>query len=322
MGFTLIELLVVIAIIAVLIGLLLPAVQKVRAAAARMKCQNNMKQLGIGLHSYHDANMKFPFSGKNHGACTSGTRQTPIYNLNGLVLLLPYIEQNALFNTYDENAPSGYPYNGLSDSATNYVGGVYPNAANIALARTKVPTYSCPSESSKAEMPSGSPLHYSVTTSGSGGVKTNYDFVVNSGSRIVCNYWETLSPTSRYMFGENSNMKFTDVTDGTSNTFAMAEMVFTNAVGHAFGSPWAFRGWYHTGIDPTSRLINSWGATVAGNPPTVGVAETSMQVASLHGGGANFLMGDGSVHFVNQNTTTGILGQLSTPQGGTVATLP
>src|SRR5438094_9843692 len=97
-GFTLIELLVVIAIIAVLIGLLLPAVQKVRAAAARMKCANNLKQLGLAIHNYHDSNGKFPPGAVGPRPGVAGTSGLKHHALGSY--LLPYLEQDALFRQY------------------------------------------------------------------------------------------------------------------------------------------------------------------------------------------------------------------------------
>src|SRR5262245_40066466 len=92
LAFTLIDLLVVIAMFATLIGLLLPAVQKVREAAARMACQNNLKQIGLGLHNYHDANGAFPPGHERRG----GSIAAPVYYANWCIRLLPYVEQAAL----------------------------------------------------------------------------------------------------------------------------------------------------------------------------------------------------------------------------------
>src|SRR5437762_2445154 len=96
-GFTLIELLVVIAIIAILIGLLLPAVQKVRDAAARVQCQNNLKQLGLALHNYESANRAFPSSVRPAGV-------TPLPRISWTIGLLPYIEQDNLRRNFDLNS--------------------------------------------------------------------------------------------------------------------------------------------------------------------------------------------------------------------------
>jgi len=322
-GFTLIELLVVIAIIALLIGLLLPAVQKVRSAAARMTCQNNLKQLGLALHNYENANGALPPAGRSYGWGGAGYKpQDPVIsNFSGLVLLLPYLEQTALFASWDQTTCSSYAYFTNGVATETFLGGA-PSAANIALAQTIVKAFVCPSETSTG--PAGltnARGNYGVTAT-QGGQKTNYDFVANNGCGTNANYWTYLRHNSQqtvYMFGENSKTKMTDITDGTSNTIAMAETTFRVYNGN--GNGWAFRGWVTGGVDPVSG-INDWTYSTAVPVGIPGRLGSWMRVGSAHESGVNLLYGDGSVHFVSQTTPSSLLGQLSTISGNEVVSPP
>jgi len=141
-AFTLIELLVVIAIIAVLIGLLLPAVQKVRDAAARTQCTNNLKQIGLALHSYHDANGFFPQAIRDYYGGPTGTDDYTYLSWMGRIL--PYIEQAPLYT----NAQSAYAGQRGTTPASQYwtVDNPFSNPPHAALS-TVIPTYKCPSDS-------------------------------------------------------------------------------------------------------------------------------------------------------------------------------
>jgi len=322
-GFTLIELLVVIAIIAVLIGLLLPAVQKVREAANRMKCSNNLKQLGLACHTYNDTYSKLPPAGKSYGWNAGGTPDPVIYNHNGLMLLMPFIEQN---NIYTQWKPTG-----ASGNFRLNVGAAIPLPAldsvasgNAALASILIPTLVCPSDSGNPEVNSAN-YTPDLVVPGVKAKKTNYDFVVSVNEYGTANWSSTAALSARYPFGQNSSTKLTDMTDGTSNTFLMGENTYSTYNGMTGG--WAYRSYLSVGIDPAGRYnvtypaqgLNIWNYNNNASPPnnTPGQRASWYNSASLHAGGCNFVFGDGSVRFIAEtiDSVDYTTGTTSNPSG-------
>jgi len=309
LAFTLIELLVVIAIIAILIGLLLPAVQKVREAAARMKCQNNMKQMGLALHNYHDANGKMP-----NGVVSSGDQYHPYWSW--IALILPYYEQDNLYRQADTWARSGGP---------NYWPWGYfwvnpQTPANPALG-TILSVLKCPSDARQDQVLSGAKAGIAPQSNvaftgylGVGGISSDFNNYTNT-SQIGILYW-------------TSGTRMTDITDGTSNTMMVGERPPSSDL--YYGWWFAGAGYDGSGVGDVVMGAREYNYASANGCPSSAVGFQAgnpntfcdqMHFWSFHSGGANFLMGDGSVRFVTYSANT-VLPQMMTRSGGEVYANP
>jgi prepilin-type N-terminal cleavage/methylation domain-containing protein len=279
-GFTLIELLVVIAIIAILIALLLPAVQQAREAARRTQCKNNLKQLGLAFHNYHDVHLQFP------PACTSraGTTGSNFDAVDGwpmMIMLLPYFDQG---NLYDQIAPGVLPtvphaasnMGDVNDYTTSNAG------TQEALMATIIPGLLCPSASGQ-------------------GVNL---YQLNSGTTMYMPSIDiAIFPTAGI-----KSVKIGDILDGTSNTFLAGERALMESPFRSIGATWGNYkpcGSRIQFVSPHSPMntpfdgshdatINCYISNNAANV-TRGVA------SSVHTGGAQFLLADGTVRFVSEN---------------------
>jgi prepilin-type N-terminal cleavage/methylation domain-containing protein len=206
-GFTLLELLVVISIIAVLVGLLLPAVQKVRAAADRAACQNNLKQLGLALMNFASGKNKFPAAMINPSGIPAGSLATGyqgpegtftvngIYNHSGFVALLPYVEQDNLYKLYNYTLPAGASP---------------PNCGEGGVGSVSLKVYNCPADDSPGF--------------GIGWVRhSNYRFNTGAANDDNGPVW-TSSNFSLGPFGINGSASLSTIRDGTSNTIAFGRI--------------------------------------------------------------------------------------------------
>lgn len=289
-GFTLIELLVVIAIIAILIALLLPAVQQAREAARRTQCRNNMKQLGLALHNYHDTHKAFPPAAI--GRCTA-----PDLNASGIPMLLPGLDQAPLYNQFNFSLTTSNREGAGYESGTVGTHTSDPAAnGNLIPVTTRVEAFLCPSDSGRERTDSS--LYRPSATDATGGALTNYDFITTSTTYYnSCGDWAAATATTKAMFGDNSKCQVRDVTDGTSNTVMMGETTRTVRNGHA--TAWGYRGHVMVGIWLASYPLNNW--DWAGTRQPFGTLGSWAYPGSMHVGGMHILMGDGAVRFISEN---------------------
>jgi len=331
-AFTLVELLVVIAIIGVLVALLLPAVQTARESARRITCSNNLKQLGLALHNYHDGFGRFAPAGLNYGWCQSppagtNTSENRILNVNGFTLMLPFIEQLGLASQYQSYAAASNVNLGNETccgptAAQEPLAGGGVTAANASVMSTRIKMLNCPSDPQSPFYPGTADVYSIGYTKGNlgKGARTSYDF--SSRLAYKCKQWnlDATSPLRR-MFGENSTTRFSDVVDGASNTVAFCESTLDTDNGET--TTWGYRGWVMVGNDLGSTSgINNW---IYNNDLTrkkVGRVGSWGWPGSLHPAGCNVCMGDGAVRFVPQNTPQVIRENMAKMADGVSVDLP
>jgi prepilin-type N-terminal cleavage/methylation domain-containing protein/prepilin-type processing-associated H-X9-DG protein len=271
-GFTLIELLVVIAIIGVLIGLLMPAVQKVRAAAARVQCANNLNQMGLACHSYHDIYGSLP---PGYVASAAYPARTPGWGW--AAFLLPYLEQDNLYKQIDFSQP-------VEESPA---------------IQEMIPLFICPADNA--------PMSPFWVTDGTltpitQAAPSSYAATVGDDSSDVND------PTGNGVFYRNSHTRIADITDGTSNTAMIGDRPWSQAHGIWAGAPngaivqaGAQNAWPNaTAPSPALILVHNNWINI-----TTDADGGLDDFSSNHPGGANILFADGSVHFIRSITADG-----------------
>jgi prepilin-type N-terminal cleavage/methylation domain-containing protein/prepilin-type processing-associated H-X9-DG protein len=308
-GFTLVELLVVIAIIGILVALLLPAIQAAREAARRSQCSNNVKQQAIALQNYHDVHKCFPSGGINPYA---GINPANGWAINWAIAILPFVEQGPLYDQYNMN---------LSNN----------DAANAAVLQTIVPAYCCPSDvnATKLENPGSGNYNFARRHGSYAGV-TGY----TTGDRwFDCEQWRTTATVEPedhkgllHATGPNFSAtagvaldceRMSSVLDGTGSTLAIGESqtITTTSRGIFWGytyTSYALRSFRWRNPETFNNDYTACGGTNS----------CKRAFGSMHPGGAQFALVDGSVRFISQSTDLDILCYMSSIAGRESTPMP
>ncbi len=299
-AFTLIELLVVIAIIAVLIALLLPAVQQAREAARRSSCKNNIKQIALALHNYHDTHNVFPYGGRAEGATIVHSRDSWFQRL------LPFVDQAPMANL-------------LAGDSTIYYWQASVDSTMRKIAETVVPAFVCPSDPDQTNNRGGASSNWAFqgNYAGNGGAGT---FTISSNGMINVTNHSVIAPTrtTRGIFGIETSTRMTNVIDGTTNTLLLGEGIVRPGTGTwgNLGGYWG--GSTHGGVTFTAseapntsvpdQIYSCKQAVTTAAPngaPCVSDATPGSPrynfLRSYHTGGVQVALADGSVRFISDN---------------------
>ncbi|APW62699.1 DUF1559 domain-containing protein [Paludisphaera borealis] len=310
-GFTLIELLVVVAIISVLIALLLPAVQSAREAARRTQCINNLKQIGLAMHGYHDVENVLPPGKKG---CCWGT---------WLIFVLPYIEQQSLYNAWNSNGTNAPGLPASFDEDLRYFG-----VANRTVTSQWVGVYLCPSDQKNAPISveaNGATLactsqNYAVNFGNSIQIQTDFQDVRFGGAPFV----DVGSPLTDSQLPGKRTVGFAALTDGLSTTLMASEVVVGQGRDLRGFSWWGDAAGFEGYLTPNSSFPDVlfspyYCLNRSPNPPCVGTTTAlpdNYAARSRHPGGVNAAMADTSVHFFKNSVHIQTWRALSTSRGG------